>query len=792
MTELTGWLLDLYAGEQGVTVWLLGRDSRRYCLSQPFPVTFYVSGPASELRLLWKWLSSRPEPLRLSRTERRDLFAGSTPVLAVEVQSPALQPGLFSSASQAFPALTFYDADIPLALRYTAAFGIFPLGYTRLDVNGEADGSHIRSILPLNSPFDLDPDPPPLRILMLEPDCDPAHAAPQGVIISYNGHCYRQPLEPARPLLVNLRSILERHDPDLLLTAWGDTWLLPRLLELSRLTGLPLPLNRDPTAAITRKEQRTYYAYGQVIYRGAQVHLAGRWHVDIYNAVMYHDYGMEGIFELARLTALPVQTVARVSPGTGISSMQMVTALRQGVMVPWHKQQAESDKTALDLIRSDMGGMVYQPTLGLHADVAEIDFVSMYPSVMAHFNISPETILPGQRDPQTGLPLTRPEPGLVPQTLEPLLKKRIALKSALLTMPFWDPRRRRYKAAVSAHKWLLVTCFGYLGYKNARFGRIEAHEAVTAYGREALLRAKEAAEDLGFEVLHMYVDGMWVKKSGCATPAALQHLLDLILDRTGLPIALDGVYRWVAFLPSRANSRVPVANRYFGLFQSGEIKVRGIELRRRDTPAFVSQVQMELLQLLAGAANVSVLPACFPSACALLRRKLADLHAGRVPLEKLIVRQTLSRSLEKYRTPSPAAKAALQLSAVGKELRPGQAVRLIYTLGTPGVQAWDLLPPPDPRALDLAQYEKLLFRAAHTILEPLGVTYQQLVEAVKDRVRSTPLPFFHYSPLPACPGVVSGNIPGSIGAYSGIVGTPAFGGCLPPSPCFEVELPVSR
>ena len=48
----------------------------------------------------------------------------------------------------------------------------------------------------------------------------------------------------------------------------------------------------------------------------------------------------------------------------------------------------------------------------------------------------------------------------------------------------------------SAEKWLLVTCFGYLGYKNARFGRIEAHEAVTAYGREALLRAKEAAEDM--------------------------------------------------------------------------------------------------------------------------------------------------------------------------------------------------------------------------------------------------------------------------------------------------------
>ena len=28
----------------------------------------------------------------------------------------------------------------------------------------------------------------------------------------------------------------------------------------------------------------------------------------------------------------------------------------------------------------------------------------------------------------------------------------------------------------NALKWLLVTCFGYTGYKNARFGRIEAHE----------------------------------------------------------------------------------------------------------------------------------------------------------------------------------------------------------------------------------------------------------------------------------------------------------------------------
>ena len=49
-------------------------------------------------------------------------------------------------------------------------------------------------------------------------------------------------------------------------------------------------------------------------------------------------------------------------------------------------------------------------------------------------------------------------------------------------------------------------------------------------------------------------------------------MLEAIQHQTGLQIALDGVYRWVAFLPSKRDPRAPVANRYFGVFQDGEIK----------------------------------------------------------------------------------------------------------------------------------------------------------------------------------------------------------------------------
>ena len=103
-------------------------------------------------------------------------------------------------------------------------------------------------------------------------------------------------------------------------------------------------------------------------------------------------YDVSGVLEQARVTGMPVQEMARRSPGAGITAMQMITALRRGVMVPYTKQQAEYYKSARSLLRSDRGGLVFQPQIGLHTDVVEIDFVSMYPSIISLFNVSPETV----------------------------------------------------------------------------------------------------------------------------------------------------------------------------------------------------------------------------------------------------------------------------------------------------------------------------------------------------------------------------------------------------------------
>jgi DNA polymerase II len=706
MPDYTGWLLDLYTHPRdGLVLWLLCDDTRRRRFRQDFPVTFYAAGPGERLRALWKALRDQPVELELAREERRDLFSGPTAVLAARVRQPHRQPGLFRQVARQFPDLNFYNADVPIHLHHAAAYGTFPLARCRVRTDGQGNILHLET---LDSPWKLVSRPPPLRVLMIEPDTDPFHASPTCLYLRTALGRFSVPLHPRQTLLRTLGERILRYDPDLLLTAWGDTWLLPKLLEWAEQCKMCLPLNRELDAGVIRRAERSYFAYGQVIYRGQQVKLFGRYHIDIHNAVMYRDYGLDGIWELARVTSLPVQTVARVSPGTGISAMQIVTALREGILVPWHKQEPEALCSAAGQSRTDLGGLVAQPPVGLHRDVAEIDFISMYPSIMRHFNISPELV---------GKPSD--EPGLVPKTLAPLLDKRTALKQALMTLPKDDPNYKRFKAYASAHKWLLVTCFGYLGYKNARFGRIEAHEAVTAMGREILLQAKEAAEEMGFNVLHMYVDGIWINKEGCKTVKDFDALLLSIHERTGLPLALDGIFRWIAFLPSKQDARISVANRYFGIFQDGSTKERGIELRRQDTPLFVARVQRQLLNILSQAEDGQDLPFYLPEIRALIDERLDALRRGQIPLEELIIRQRLSRELDEYHMPSPAARTAAQLKEIGRNLRPGQSVRLLHLRGEPNVRAWDLPTTPDPAEIDLAHYRKLLLEAVETILGPI-------------------------------------------------------------------------
>ena len=303
-------------------------------------------------------------------------------------------------------------------------------------------------------------------------------------------------------LLALLRGILETYDPDVLLTHFGDTWLFNHLAEASRKTGMPLNPNRDASLPVLRRKEVSFFNYGRAHYRGQQVHLRGRWHIDYRNGMTFTDYGLRGAIEETRMTGLPVQEAARRSPGAGIATLQTITAMHRDVLIPYQHQKGEIPKSYNQMVKSDRGGLILQPPVGIFPDVAILDFSSMMASIMIEFNVSPETV--GAEEPQAlelqelGVKVgTRP--GLMPTALRPLRDKRLTLKRLLKTLNNEDPRqrsmRRRYKAVVDALKWLTVVAYGRLGFANSTFGRINAHEVVSYLSRKVVTRAKLTAEE---------------------------------------------------------------------------------------------------------------------------------------------------------------------------------------------------------------------------------------------------------------------------------------------------------
>ena len=225
-------------------------------------------------------------------------------------------------------------------------------------------------------------------------------------------------------------------------------------------------------------------------------------------------FNIHAAIEMARVSGVDVQIAARNSPGAGFTAMQIRQALRWGALVPLKKRQTEPFRPLMALNDSDGGGLNYHPVVGLHQDVAELDFFSMYPSIMAGWNISGETAgeigASVRHTPRSQMPINQEMPGLVSSVLKPLLEKRRLAKAMLRAMKDDDPRRQLLKGSIDGLKWLGYVSFGYQGHAHNLFGRILAHEAICAIGREMLVRAIEASQDFGFNVLAANTDSVFI------------------------------------------------------------------------------------------------------------------------------------------------------------------------------------------------------------------------------------------------------------------------------------------
>jgi len=739
VTAPDGWLFDITESGDGrsVVLWVKDRGTERVRRTAvEYRPPFWVTGPRADLERLARRLAALPvvESVSLG-SGRPSLFDRRPhPVLSV---TPTVHPGRRALARTVdalggYATFTLYDVDLSPPQLYHLAHGLYPFA----PVVGRGEALHATE--PAET---IEYAAPPIRLAPLEvrlvgerrgriPPPDGRIGSVRVGDVTLDG--------PEEDLLRALVGELARSDPDLLLTQGGDSFDLPWLYRRARACGLSsseFVLGREAVGFGPTRPARSFESYGRVLYRSATFPLPGRFHIDRENSFLYDDAEVAGLIDAARLSRLSLQTVVRQSPGTCFTAMEMAHALELGAHIPWKKNRPEGFRRADHLVAADRGGVIFLPPVGVQDQIDEFDFASLYPHIMVRKNLSAETLecrcCPRSpiRAPGLGYRSCTRRVGLIPRTLAPLLARRLAYKAALKRPGIAVGEAEGLRRRVRMLKWILVTAFGYQGYRNARFGRIECHEAINAYARDLLAALLPAAEAAGYSVVHGIVDSLWLRPVDVRDPPDPEAFARRMSNQFDLPLGYEGRYRWIVFLPAVTHG-LGVPNRYYGLYDDGEFKLRGIGGRRHDTTVLVRRFESEVLALFRTARDADGVRALLPRALARADRFAERVRAGEWPVDELLVSHRVGQAPEAFVTFTDSVAALRQLSDAGASRGAGEVVRFVLLDRRSRsfrrrVRVAELLD--GDERYDVDAYLELLARDAETLLAPFGVDRASLL-----------------------------------------------------------------
>jgi DNA polymerase, archaea type len=728
-----------------MVIWLKKPDGTCVRLADKWTPKMHVAGNYQSLINL----ACKPyiqNPRFVKKLERPGALEKSQ-VLEIDVESEGEAERLSTRIErESHHDFRLYDVDVPSPQVYLYEKGLFPLAFVEADYSGtqvqwtlEDSRNEIDYTLPLFRKIKLNVQTRKTKKLQnFRDELDYAQISldtGQTVTIDSGSETEK---------ILEIVDLFKKTDPDIVVTEGGDSFIFPYLARRAHENGIldRLILGRDHSPVrIYEVQGHSYFSYGKILYRDTAARLLGRLHIDDHNAYITVDCGLEGLFEISRTCIMPIQRASRATIGTNMSSLQIYHAFTEGVMIPWSKNKAEDWKDSEELGVADRGGFIHDPTMGIYDQIGEIDFTSLYPTIMRDRNLSGETVscecCPNSavRVPELDYNICERRKGIVSQSLNILLERRLRFKQ--LKKETKDEKTSKiYDERQSALKWILVCSFGYLGFKNARFGKIDAHIATCAFSRIVLDRAIAIAQSRGFKPVHGIVDSMWLTKPS-ATTADYEELCREINRELNFPLSFEGQYRWIVFLNSKTVLHSSVLNRYYGILQDGTLKIRGIDLRRHDTPKIVRDCQKEIFTVFERAYNAQEFRKLIPEALDVLKKYALQLQKGSVPTEDLVITRSMSKNPGDYTNRVPQGIAAEHILDEGGSVQAGQQVRYILTLDDSKKLEKQALPPElvnDNTVYDSQRYVDLLISSTANLLLPFGYNRKSLIKILNPKM----------------------------------------------------------
>jgi DNA polymerase I len=437
---------------------------------------------------------------------------------------------------------------------------------------------------------------------------------------------------------------------------------------------------------------------------------------------------------LMRVSKLGLEDLTRSTVSVWIKNLFYWEHRRRGYLIPRRDDilSLKSKKVTEAIIKGKKyaGAIVMEPPQGIFFNVAVLDFASLYPSIMKRWNLSYETIDPEPNkcssvenvaDEQGRIihQVCIERPGIT-STIVGLLRDfrvRIYKKKAKdknldeITRSWYDVVQRAMKVFINA-------AYGVFGAESFSFYAPSVAESVTALGRRVISATRDKALELGLHVLYGDTDSLFVWNPD---EKKMNELRKWVEESFGLELEVDKTYKFVAFPALKKN--------YVGVLQSGEIDVKGMVGKKRNTPEFIKKLFTYILRELSTIEEpedafkvINRIRDELEKYYLLLKNKL-------LTLDEVAFQTTLSKSLSEYKKSTPQhVKAALMLQKYGMQITAGDVVAYVKVKTKDGVKPVQLAKITE---IDIQKYIEAMRTSLEQLFTALNISWEDIVGGSK-------------------------------------------------------------
>ncbi|MFH1702460.1 MAG: DNA polymerase domain-containing protein [Nitrospirota bacterium] len=376
------------------------------------------------------------------------------------------------------------------------------------------------------------------------------------------------------------------------------------------------------------------------------------------------------VYELSKLTGQLLFNTSRMMYSQLVEWHLSKKAYGMKTIIPNNPKWSEIGKRMGR--KAYIGGFVKEPVGGLHEKIAVMDFKSLYPSIIATFNISPETFncscCKGYKVPERDYWFCKKKKGFVPTVIEGLINRRDKLKR--------NKDRKglnRINSQQLAVKTVSNAMYGYFGFYGSKWYCYECAESAAAFGRFYIKKVIDEAEKEGFTVVYGDTDSLFV------TSKNLEAKVEIFLKKVNkdlpgiIKLDLQGIYKRGIFIPKGVGLGT-AKKRYALIDKKGTLTVRGLEKVRRDWSNVAKNTQEKVLRLILEKKDVK-------GSIKYVRTVIRKLKKGEIPLKDLVIIEQLTKPLADYKKMSPHVSAARKMKERGNQLGIGMPILFVITKG---------------------------------------------------------------------------------------------------------------